>query len=399
MRGGSLITPTPQVALLLETSTEYGRGLLRGIIRYSSLHGPWSLYVAPGHLEQKIPKARSWSGTGIIGRTHSSEIQKLIRTTGLPFVASSLDETLAPGRRTRFGEIKTDSEAIGRMGATHLADRNFRHFAFCGFVGAGWSSARQSAFSRCLKERGFDCQTQEVELTNWLGRENWIEHWERERPTLINWLKRLPKPVGLMACNDTCGREVLDACGAADLRVPDDVAVLGVDNDELMCEISNPPLSSIALDLGKAGYEAAGLLDALMSGRKKRGGVVMVEPLHVVVRQSTDHFRHDDPVVSAAVRFIKTYAGRAIGVSDVVEGVGVSRRTLERKFSQALGRSIRSEITKNRIERATRLLVATDIPSYSVAKAAGFGSVKSFNRMFTRAAGVSPSRFRQSSTA
>ncbi len=385
----------PQVALLLETSTEYGRGLLRGIVRYSRLQGPWSLYVAPGHLEQALPKARSWSGTGIIARIRSPEMAKLIRATGLPFVASSLDESRSPGRGDKFGEVRTNSAAIAQMAAVHLLERNLRHFAYCGFVGCAWSVHREEAFSQHLRDRGFNCHTHQIELANWMQRPNWIENWEDEQPILVEWLKSLPMPVGLMACNDICGREVLQACAAAGLRVPDDVAVVGVDNDQMMCELSNPPLSSVALDLEKAGYEAAGLLDSLMSGRLTGEHLIRVEPVYVVTRQSSDVIVQDDPLVASAMRFIKNHAGQAIGVPDVVEQVGLSRRTLERRFFRVLRRSVASEITQCRLERAKRLLLETDLPSNRVAEGAGFGSLKTFNRVFRRAAGVPPKSFRQ----
>ncbi len=399
VRRSPSITTMPQVALLLETSTEFGRGLLRGIVRYSRLHGPWSLYVAPGHLEQPLPKAKSWSGTGIIARIHSPEMAELIRAAGLPFVASTLDESRSPGRGDKFGEIRTNSAAIARMAAAHLVDRSLRHFAYCGFVGCAWSLRREDAFSRYLGERGFHCQTHRIELANWMQQPDWIANWEDEQPILVDWLKSLPKPVGLMACNDICGREVLQACAAAGLHVPDDAALIGVDNDELMCELSSPPLSSVALDVEKAGYEAARLLDSLMSGHLPEAHVVQVEPAYVVTRQSTEVIAQDDACVASALRFINNHAGQAIGVPDVAEQAGVSRRTLERRFFRAVGRSILSEIIRCRLERAKRLLLETDLPSHRVAAGAGFGSIKTFNRVFRRAAGVSPQRFRQSSAA
>jgi len=389
------ITGMPRVALLLETSTEFGRGLLRGIVRYSRLQGPWSLYIAPGHLEQALPKAKSWNGTGIIARMRSPEMVKQIRGTGLPFVASSLDEFRSPRRGDKFGEICTNSAAIGQMAATHLVERGLRHFASCGFHGSAWSARREEAFSQYLSDAGFQCQAHRIELGSWMHWPNWIEDWEQEQRILLAWLKSLPKPVGVMACNDICGREVLQACAAAGLRAPDDVAVVGVDNDELMCELSNPPLSSIALDVEKAGYEAARLLDSLMSGHLAGEHVVQVEPVYVVTRQSSEIVAPDDPDVATALQFIKTHAGQPISVSHVVEQAGVSRRTLERRFARALGRSINSEITQCRLERAKRLLLETDLPSARVAAGAGFATIKTFNRVFLREAGVSPQRFRQ----
>jgi LacI family transcriptional regulator len=177
--------------------------------------------------------------------------------------------------------------------------------------------------------------------------------------------------------------------------VPDDVAVVGVDNDELMCELSSPPLSSVALDLERAGYEAARLLDSLMSRRVNGEPLVQVEPLYIATRQSSDVIAQSDPCIATALRFIKDHAGQPIDVSYVVEEVGVSRRTLERRFVHAVGRSVLAEVTRCRLERAKRLLLETDLPSQRVAAAAGFGSVKTFNRLFRRSTSISPQRFRQ----
>lgn len=392
-----LVAGMPHVALLLETSTEYGRGLLRGILRYSRLHGPWSLYVAPGHLEQALPKAESWSGRGIIARVRSAEMAKRIRSTGLPFVASSLDESHFSRRRSGFGEIRTSSPAIARIAGAHLLERNLRHFAYCGFLDCTWSERREKAFSKYLSAQGFECQAHRIDVTSWMQTPNWIATWEGEQPILVDWLKSLPKPVGLMTCNDVCGREVLQACATAGLQVPDDVAVVGVDNDEMMCELASPPLSSVALDLEKAGYQAAELLDSLMSGSTNGERFVQVEPTYVVARRSSDFIVQDDASVATALRFIKNYAGRPISVPDVVEQAGVSRRTLERRFARAVGRSINAEIRHHRLERAKRLLIETDLPSYRVGLGAGFGTIKTFNRAFRQAMGDSPHRFRQTS--
>jgi LacI family transcriptional regulator len=386
--------PTPQVALLLETSTEYGRGLLRGILRYSRLHGPWSLHVAPGHLDQVLPKAKSWSGTGIIGRIRAPEMEKLIRSTRLPFVASSLSESGLPLAGNRFGEIRTNSEAIAEMGAAHLLEGGIRCFAFCGFANCHWSTTREKVFVGLARDGGYPCETQRIALANWMQRPHWIESWRHEQRVMVRWLKSLPKPAGLMACNDICGREVLQACAAAHLRVPDEVAVVGVDNDEMMCELSNPPLSSVALDLEKAGYEAACLLDELMSGRSAEGKVVRVEPTHVVTRRSSDVVAELDPVVGRALRFIRDHARHALSVNDVTDELRVSRRTLERHFLHAVGRTVLSEITRCHLQRAKQLLLETDLPCYKVATEAGFGSLRAFNRAFLGREATTPRDFR-----
>lgn len=387
----------PNVALLLETSTEYGRGLLRGIVRYSRLHGPWSLYVAPGHLEQELPNSRSWPGTGIIARIRSLQMEKLIRATRVPFVASSLTEFRSPKRGDNFGEIRTDSEAIARLGVMHLLERGFRRYAFCGFTDCGWSMARESSFADFLRNKGFPCFTHRIRSANWMHWHNWITVWENELLVVANWLQSLPRPVGVMACNDICGRALLQGCVTAGLRVPDDVAVVGVDNDELMCELSNPPLSSVALNLERAGYDAASLLNALMDGRSPRERLVVVEPTHVVARRSSDVIAQEDPTVAVALQVIRNRAGQLLKIPEVVEKCGVSRRTLERRFHRAIGRSILSEITRCHVEQAKLLLLETNLPLRQVAAFAGFGSLKSFRRIFHQREGMTSASFRRQS--
>lgn len=386
---------TPEVALLLETSTEYGRGLLRGVLRYSRLHGPWSLYVAPGHFDQPLPKARSWRGTGIIARIVSPEMEALIRSTRLPFVASSISESRPPAAADRFGEIRTDCEAIAKMGATHLMEAGLRRFAFCGFANCHWSAVREKAFVRFVKSAGYPCSTHHIAVASWMQRPRWIQSWQQEQPGTAQWLRSLPKPLGLMACNDVCGHEVLQACISAGLQVPEEVSVLGVDNDEMMCGLSHAPLSSVALNLEEAGYDAARLLDDLMNSRSAGGRVVWVKPTRVIVRRSSDVIAQEDLLVARALHFIREHARRAISVGDVTEGLHISRRTLERRFSRSVGRSILAEILRCHLLRAKQLLLETDLPSHKVAVEAGFGSLKSFNRNFARREAITPRAFRR----
>ena len=390
---------TPQVALLLETSTEFGRGLLRGILRYSRLHGPWLLYVAPGHFAHVLPKVKSWRGNGIIARIHSRETEMLVRSMRLPFVASSLSEEGRPKARKKLGEIRTKSAAIAGLAASYLMGIGFRHFAFCGFENCPWSEVREKAFVRATEAAGYGCLVHHVARANWMQSPNWMKSWQREQPMMARWLESLPKPLGLMACNDACGREVLQACRNAGVRVPDDVAVLGVDNDEMMCELSNPPLSSVALNLEKAGYEAARLLDSLMKGNRVKSRLVRVEATHVVTRLSTDVIAQEDKVVAEALRFIRNHARYPISVSDVTQDVRVSRRTLERRFMRALGRPLLYEIMRCHLQRAKQLLLETDLPCYEIALEAGFGSLKTFNRTFNLREKTTPESFRRRARA
>ena len=297
-----------------------------------------------------------------------------------------------------FCEVRTDSPSIARMAADHLIEHGFRNFLFCGFENCPWSLARENTFCRYVADKGFRCQSYRTKLRNWMDHANWIRAWEQEQPRLSAWLGTLPRPTGVMVCNDISGRHFLQACAEATVHVPRDVGVVGVDNDELLCELSDPPLSSVALDLDRAGYEAAQLLDGLMSGQVKGRHVVMVNPLWVVTRRSSDAILQGDVLVADALRFIMDHTRQAIGVPDVVAEVGVSRRSLERRFFRAIGNSILGEITRCRLERAQRLLRETNLPVYRVATESGFGSVKAFNRAFHLAETCSPAAFRHYSS-
>jgi LacI family transcriptional regulator, galactose operon repressor len=388
----------PKVALLIETSTEYGRGLLRGIVRYARLHGPWSFTLAPGHLDQVHPAADSWKGDGIIARIRSPEMEDVIRSTGVPYVASTLSEPTDRALKRQAGEIRTNPVAIAKMGATHLLDLGLRNFAYCGLADLQWSSAREQAFSRYLGELGFECRTKQVTSANWMQQPRWMKTWKDEQPILAKWLWSLPKPTGLMACNDACGRGVLEVCTTARIHVPDEIAVIGVDNDELLCELSDPPLSSVALDVESAGYEAARMLDALMTGRSVLASVVWVQSTHIVHRRSSDVIAREDPLVARALRFIRDNSRTALSVDDVASALGVCRRTLERRMSGAVGRTILDEIMRCHLVRAKQLLVETGLSCGQIAREAGFGSLKTFNRTFRLKEKMTPNSFRVRAT-
>jgi LacI family transcriptional regulator len=274
----------PKVALLIETSRSYGRGMLRGIMRYARLHGPWALHVMPGDLAQTLPLMRQWGGTGIIARIDNREIAKAILQSGLPAVALDFsDEQLEPSNPlSRLCEVRMNSSAVGRMAAEHLLECGLLHYAYVGTPsGVNWCRWRCEGFCRRLAEAGVECHVYQPPAARNCD-------WGRESKCLRQWLKQLPKPVGLMATNDVRGRQMLDVCMEAGFRVPDDVAVVGVDNDALLCELCDPPLSSVQVNTDVGGYETAALLDRLMHGRIRRRRMIEVEPIRVVARLSTE---------------------------------------------------------------------------------------------------------------
>ena len=379
----------PKVALLVETARGYGREVLHGIVRYARLHGPWAFYVTPGDFAQSLPPMEEWGGTGIIARVETPQVAKAILATRLPVVALDLSETqLATGSPwSRMCQLTSDSEGAVRLAVKHLLEKGLRHFGFVGIAGKIWSDRRQQAFVRQIAEAGYDA------LAYASARRRRLP-WGHEQAAISRWLAALPKPVGVLACNDDRGREVLAACRQAKLRVPEEVAVIGVDNDELLCDLSDPPLSSVALGAERAGYEAAALLDDLMAGRVKRARRLVAAALGVVARRSTDVLVHEDPEVAAALRFIHDRAGQPLRVYDVVSNLGDARRSLEIRFRQALGRSIHAEIQRTRLERARQLLLETDLPLPKVARACGFRSPSYLAAVFHRHLGVTPVRYR-----
>jgi len=381
----------PKVALLIETAHGYGRGLLRGIVRYARLHGPWGFYVTPGDFEQFLPKMRQWGGTGIIARIETQRVADAILESGLPTIALDLSQRqLEPDSPLLgFSEIASDSQAAGTMAAEYLLEKGFQHYAFVGIADRVWSQRRQESFTRRIAEAGFKAAVYKS------PRRGPRSDWYSAQAGLRKWLGTLPKPVGLMACNDARGREVLEASREAGLAVPEEVAVLGVDNDELLCELSDPPLSSVALNVIGGGFEAAALLDKMMRGRVRKPRRLWVEPLRVVSRQSTDIMALEDREVGEALRFIHDNVAANIGVADVASAVQMSRRTLEIRFQQAISRTIHAEIQRVRLERAQRLLLESDMAMPQVAASAGYGSAAYLSQVFRKELGITPVQYRR----
>jgi LacI family transcriptional regulator len=380
----------PKVALLVETARGFGRDLLRGIARYSRLHGPWAFHITPGDYKQAVPKIKQWGGTGIIARIPDKDAAKAILRAGVPTIALGLsDEQLSPSNPlSRLSEISSDPAQVARLAAEHLLERQLVNFAYVGSEDRGWSGRREKTFYNYLAKRGFNphIYRQPKQIRDRI--------WEREQTYLAKWISQLPTPIGLLACDDDRGREVLEACAIAGMQVPEDVAVVGVDNDEVFCDLSDPPLSSVALNVEAAGYQAAQLLDAMMRGRIRKPRRIVVEAVAVVHRRSTDMAAIVDQELNTALQFIRDKSGRDLSVEHVVRQVSVSRRVLERRFRETVGRSILEDIQLVRLERAKRLLVETQYPISKIARLTGFGTTGYFIQFFTKRVGKTPRRYR-----
>jgi LacI family transcriptional regulator len=374
---------TPSVLLFVETSREFGRGLLHGIARYARRHGSWRVYRWPGALDSSLPEWKSLKIDGAIVRD-VRVVEGLVHS-GIPVIfAQHNKESYAP-----YPSIITDSHQIGSMAAEHFLDRGFRHFAYCGLDEFAWSRGRAQHFQQRLQQAGF--------MVHRYGPPSGkkARAARHEQNHMAAWIRQLPKPVALMCCNDDRALLVVEACKQADCRVPDDVAVLGVDNDVLVCDLADPPISSIALNTEGAGYEAARLLDRLMQGVRMAGQVIPVAPTHIVTRMSTDMLAVTDPEVAAALRFIRRHANRLIQVDDVVEATATSRRILEKRFKSILRRSVHQEIRRIRVHGIVQLLVDTDLSVTDIAAHCGFDGVEHIARYFRKETGTSLREYRR----
>jgi len=373
----------PKVVLLIETSRIYGRALLRGITKYSRLHGPWVFYSEPGGLEKAMPHLEGWGANGIIMRD-SLKGEKVIKM-GVPVIVSvHLKEQISG-----FPFIDTDGVKIGEMAAKHFLDRGFRYFGFCGYNELHWSRGRCQSFVRKIAEAGFDTNIYKPKVAK---RRRSVE---KEQLLMVDWLKSLPKPAGVMTANDDMGRQLTEVCKIVGLQVPEEVAIIGVDNDDLVCELSDPPLSSIALNVERGGYEAAELLDRLMKGEKMRNQSIIIPPTHIEVRQSTDIMAIEDKDIVNAVRFINQHAREQIQVGEVANAANTSRRALQQKFRRVLNRTVHDEIRQARMEQVARMLAETNLSVSEIASTLGYSGVEKISRYFRREMGMTPVVYRK----
>ncbi len=378
-----------RVILLIAPTRAFDRGLLQGIARYANERGPWTFYREPPHYQaidwKKKVTDRLGSGQvdGIIMR-EPERIEEIIQRK-IPGICAPVTKRTIEG----FVNIIIDNDAVGEMGAEHLLHCGFRHFAYCGIEGIYWSAKRGEAFQKRIAQAGFPCHIYQPRHAK--GAQ---ALWEKEEPLLVAWLQSLPKPVGIMTCNDDRSQHVLDACHAARIHVPSEVAIVGVDNDEFICRLANPALSSICLNAEKVGYRAAQLLDRVMAGEPCRETIIEGLPTHVVARNSTNILLVEDHAVSEAIRYIREHCSQPLQVDDVAEAVALSRRTLQQRFAKAIGRSVHSQILRERVNRITELLVETDLTVAQIAEELNFSSAKQLDRVFTRFQGTTPTTYR-----
>ena len=325
----------PHVALIVETSIHYGRQVLQGITRYVRSHQPWSCFLEQRELWASPPPwLNGWKGSGVICRKTTPALAKMLGRAKIPVVDLS-------DIQSSFGvpRIESDHKAIGALAADHLLERGFTQFAFCGFSDQTWSIRRREGFLARLQERGFTSLVWESPRP-----ERQSHPWEKEQALIAQWLRSLPRPIGIMACNDMRGQHVLDACQRVDIAVPEGAAVIGVDDDAVLCNLCHPPLSSVVPNAEPHRLRSGGIARSTDVRRKsaRRADADSAAGNHHA--QSSDVLAIDDAVVASALRFIRERACQGCGMKDLLRHVPMSRSLLERKFRQYLGRSPQAEI-------------------------------------------------------
>jgi LacI family transcriptional regulator len=391
------------------------------VVHYIREHQPWSFYLMEqGRGDDPPVWLENWRGDGIIARIETPRIASAVVKARVPAVDVSAAR-LVP----KLPWVETDDAQISRLAVEHLVERGFKHFGFCGDERFNWSVWREKHFCEHVRNlTGLSVPGQSArrrgdraiskgsrransaedvkpvagplvsEIFCYRPAEAQLGDIAAQEADLRRWLKALPKPIGILACYDIRGLQILDACRGAGLAVPDEVAVIGVDNDELLCELAAPPLSSVMPNTHRTGYEAAALLDRMMAGKRVAPVAHLIAPLGVASRQSTDVLAIDDREIARAVQFIREQACGGINVGDVLRAVPLSRRVLEQRFQKLLGHTPREEILHVRLNRVKQLLIETDLSLYLIAERTGFEHVEYLSVVFKRETGRTPSGFR-----
>jgi LacI family transcriptional regulator len=377
----------PPVLLILQARFEECASLLKGIMHYQRSHRPWAVSLDDEARAESDPEwLRRGKWQGVISRHTTPTLIATCAQLHIPLVDLN-DTPPEPG----ISKIRPDNVAIGHLGAEHFLERRYRHFGFCGFSNHSWSRERRDGFLEALGLAGHSSEVFEVEYDGDL-----TPPWDvREGRALTTWLRRLPGDTGVMACNDLRAVQVVQTAQAAGLDVPEKLAVLGVNNDAMRCELSDPPISSVAPNAFLAGEQAARQLERLMEGGIVNIPDLRIEPVGVIARKSTEVLALRDKNAAVALNYIREHACEGITVDDVLGQVFVSRSQLEHKFRRFIGRSPQVEIRRVQVARISQLLADTNMPLKEIADLAGFSHVEYMSVVFKRLTGETPGHYRR----
>jgi LacI family transcriptional regulator len=382
------------VALLIETSNAYARGLLEGIVEYQRERDSWSIFLPEQERGAAPPSwLNNWVGDGILARIETAAIARSVSRLRLPVVDLSSSRVVPD-----IPWVETDDLAIATLAFQHFYEKGFRNFAFCGPRGFNWARWRREHFVALCERAKVDIQVLETESpyrkTNLRSKDD---------DAISKWLSKLNKPVGILCAYDIQAQVILDTCRNLQFSVPEEVSVVGVDNDTILCELCHPSLTSVMPDARGAGYQAAKLLDNLMSKRSRIATAtarpvksILLKPLGMIQRQSSDITSVSDPNISAAIRFIRDHACDGINVIDVLSHVPLSRRALEAHFFKATGKTPHDMILSVRLARVHQLLKESDLSLDEIAKHSGFEHTEYMSVVFKKHYDLPPGRYRRS---
>lgn len=386
---GTGANSTYRVGLVLQTGQAHMRGICRGVFRFLQENDHWEI-VGEGQYPlldwKQLPK---WQGDGMIAIANNRRQLKTLQNKGVPVVIAGsrfLDSSLP--------SVACDSEGIGTMAAEHLLECGLRNMLFVGELKWDDERIRHQAFVDCVAKASVQCETLRLKVGEYTASDA-SAHYRPDQEQLAERLRAIAKPVGICAPNSVLARFVSDVAKRTGFAVPDDVAVIGVNDDPIVCESTKPPLSAVTQPSEQIGVEAANLLDQLMKGKKVKQRQTLLQPMGVIARRSTDVLAVEDEDLRAAMRYIREHADQPIEVIDVANNVAVSRRTLETKFKRILGRTPSLELRRARMELAKKLLMDSDQPITKIAFAAGFNSRQVFSNLFRRETGMTASAYRR----
>ena len=379
-------TKNRYIEILIETSTSWGRGLVLGVSEYARTQPSWHLGLYPSGRTQQLRLKKSWAGDGVIARVNSPELADEIRQKGVPAVNVSTYLHGSP----EIPQCTANEKVMGELAAAHLLDCGLQHFAYYGPSDRpSYEDRVGDVFVQIIRERGFDCHLAHriPEAREQLVRQGAADH------VLAQWLKLLPQPVGLFTWSDMQGLRVIEACRSIGLRVPEDVAILSGETDELMAAVARPSLSSVDPAPSRVGYEAAAMLHQMLDGVIPDQPIRHVPPAGIIARGSTDISTVTDPLVLEAIAYIHSNLSSKFGVEDVCRHVGVSRRSLETHFQNSLNRTPAAEISRIRIGHAKKLIMDTELSIQQISQSCGYDFAETFSRAFKRESGMSPREF------
>ncbi len=376
-----------RIALAFNRDPSYWRRILRGMLSLEIARSEWELHGVPGLTLDHLDRLRRWRPDGIIANITDAEMENTLRQLDVPVIDVSNHRTSGS-----LAGVGVDHAAVGRMAANHLVELGFRDFAY--FGDSSWESCDQQleGYKQALIDNGL---SGEVSTSPPLPRLDMSQAWTSADDVLAEWLASIPRPFGLLLGDDEWGLWITQVAHRAGLRVPEDVAMIGVNDDSLHCDMATPALSSIKVPLSRIGYEAGVMLDKRMKGEHVDNAWIKLPPLGISPRQSTSVLAVDDPDLSAAVKFVESASHRPISVDDILDIVPVSRRQLERKFREHLGRSPLQEIRRAHLNKAKSLLAETDATLQEVADRSGFGNMYHLCRVFKRETGETPITYRR----